>query len=345
MKGLIQASGIAAAFVSATAMAELTPLEDAQMSAVQGQAGLTVELAAQIDIGEIAYHDAGFATIKDLHLGGQGGTMLDNVLMTLDVAGNNEVLHRGFSKFAMWADQGLVSAANADVADAIAKYSLGGGQYGEAFGDGDLVIHIDSVDSGVAAGNSSDQNIENYQNAIDFQLTIDSINLHESSYAVGSQTRGGLMFSNIDLKGNIGPVDIIIRNGTGATNVVSNGTMEVSDAMMEVDAYFRVTEGDLDWDNADVLLIFNLAAVKQRQVQINNTRGLDATGAFGFADVKAKVAEGKSLSSGTSGLALWDVEIRADVDMPVFQFGDAPSIGGVYFTDFVFQTDVVVYGH
>ena len=111
---------------------------------------------------------------------------------------DNEVLHRGFQSLP-WADQGLVSAANADVADAITKYSLGGGQYGEAFGDGDMVIHIDALNPGVTSGNSSDQNIANTSKAIDFELNIDSVTLQQEAYARAAKPGGGLMFSDIDM--------------------------------------------------------------------------------------------------------------------------------------------------
>ncbi|PID42546.1 MAG: hypothetical protein CSB48_10050 [Proteobacteria bacterium] len=346
MKSLIPSvsAGLLAAIVSASATADLQALADSEMSEVQGQAGLSIELSAQVDIGEVAYQDAGYVAIKDIHLGGIGASMLDNMLITMDIAGPNEVLHRGFSKFAMWADNGLVDAAHQDVAAAIARYSVGGG-YGEAFNDGDMVIHIDSLDPGVIAGNNTAQNIAAYQSAIDFGLSVDSVSLTTTGYDVGNGPAGTLMFSDINAEGYLGPVDIVIRN-SDATNTISNGAMDVSGAVTEVDAYFRVTDMDLDWDAADVLLVFNFAAMKQLGVRIHNTRGNDYIGEFGFARVSAKFAAGTSnVSPGVTGLAVYDVEIRADVDMPHVQFGSSPSIGGIYFTDFVFQTDVLVYGH
>ncbi|PIE43497.1 MAG: hypothetical protein CSA50_05145 [Gammaproteobacteria bacterium] len=344
MKSLYCSVGLLMAVVSASTTADLQMLADSELSAVRGQAGLSIELATEIDIGEIAYRDEGYIAIKDIHLGGLGGSMLDNMLITLDIAGPNEVLHRGFSRFAMWADAGLVDSAHLDVADAAARYSVGG-SYGEAFNDGDMVLHVESLDSGANASNDTEQNIAAYQSAVDFALSVGSVGLTEQGYAVGSGPTGGAMFSDIDAEGYLGPVDIVIRNGSGATSPVSGGAMDVSDAVTEVDAYFRVTDLDLNWDAADVLLIFNFAAMKQLDVKINNTRGNDYVGQFGFAKVSAKFAEGASNINGVTGLAIYDVEIRADVDMPHVQFGNASSIGGIYFTDFVFQTDVLVYGH
>lgn len=340
------------AIVSATLLlaeplsAELRTLDDQSLSAVSGQSGITIELEAKIEIGEIAYQDQGFLLVRDLFLGGVGGTALDNILMTVDVAGNNEVLHRGFSRVAEWADQGLVDVSNADVADAVAKYSQGGGQYGEVFNDGDLVVHIDATDPGVLATNTSDQNLDAYTTSTDFELTVGSVEYAKSTYAPGSATTtGSSMFSNISMQGYLGPTDIIVRNGTGAFTDIASGDMSVSDSRVEVDAHFRVSDLDMDWDNGDLILLFNFAGLKLRDLSIHNTRGLDTLGKFGFASASAKIAEGVSNHTGQTGLAIYDVDLRMDIDMPHVQFGSAPSIGEVYFTDFVIQSDLLVYGH
>ena len=329
-----------------SSFAEMKVLDDNILSGVSGQAGLSIELEAKIEIGEIAYQDEGYLLVRDLFLGGVGGTTLDNILMTIDVAGDNEVLHRGFSKVAEWADQGLVSTANADVADAVAKYDLGGGQYGDTFNDGDLVIHIDATDPGVLGTNTSTQNIDAYTTSTDFELTVGSVEYAKSTYAPGSTTTSGSqMFSDVSMQGYLGPTDIIVRNGTNTFSDTANGSMSVSDSGVELDANFRVTDLDMDWDNGDLIVLFNFAGLKLRDLKIHNTRGLDTVGHFGFASVSAKIAEGFSNTTGVSGLAIHDVDLRMDIDAPYVQFGNAPSIGGVYFTDFVIQADLLVYGH
>lgn len=329
-----------------SSFAEMKVLDDQVLGGVTGQAGISIELEAKVDIGEIAYKDQGYLLVRDLFLGGVGGTALDNVLMTVDVAGENEVLHRGFSRVADWAAQGLVNASDADVADAVSKYDLGGGQYGDRFNDGDLVIHIDATDPGVLASNSSAQNIDAYTTSTDFSLTVGSVEYADSSYTPGSAvTPGNLMFSDINMQGYLGPTDIIVRNGTNTLTDIANGSMSVSDSGIEVEANFRITDLDMDWDNGDLIVLFNFANLKLRDVKIHNTRGLDSVGKFGFASVSAKIATGVSNTSGASGLAIHDVDLRMDVDAPHVQFGSSPSIGEVYFTDFVIQTDLLVYGH
>jgi hypothetical protein len=343
MKGLIIKGTLCCAALAQPAVAEFSPLNETEMSNVSGQAGLSIELAAKVDIGEIAYQDEGYLLIQDFSLGGIGGTPLDNLLINIDVAGNSEVLNYGFSRMAQYASAGLVDSSNPDVADAIAKYNQGGGQFGKVFNDGDLVIHMDSINDNVVGGNSSNQNIDAYKSAIDFEVGIGSVSNAASTYTVGDMTPGSSMFSNISLQGHLGPVDMIIRNADGNTPITPN--MTASNARLEVEAHFTVSDLDVDWDNSDLLIIFNFANFKLRDVKIHNNRGADTLGHFGMASVKATIGEATSLDSGTSGLGLYGVELRTDIDMPHVQFGVSPSIGQVYLTDFVVAADLVVYGH
>ncbi len=329
-----------------SSFAEMKVLDDQVLGSVTGQSGISIELEAKVEIAEVAYKDQGYLLARDIFLGGAGGTSLDNILMTIDVTGDNEVLHRGFSRVAEWADQGLVSASDADVAHAVAKYDLGGGQFGDTFNDGDLVIHIDATDPGVLGSNTSAQNLEAYTTSTDFELTVGSVEYAESTYAPGSATTAGnLMFSDISMKGYLGPTDIIVRNGTNTFTDIANGSMSVSDSGVEIDANFRITDLDMDWDNGDLIVLFNFANLKLRDVKIHNTRGADSLGRFGFASVSAKISQGISNTSGVTGLAVHDIDLRMDIDAPHVQFGSAPSIGEVYFTDFVIQADLLVYGH
>ncbi|MCP5209101.1 MAG: hypothetical protein H7A01_18060 [Hahellaceae bacterium] len=344
MKGLLIKAALCCAALAQPAVAEFSPLNETEMSNVSGQAGLSIELAANVSIGEIAYEDKGYLLIQDFSLGGIGGTPLDNLLITIDVAGDNEVINYGFSRMAAYADAGMVDSSNADVADAIAKYNQGGGQYGKAFNDGDLVIHMDSVADGVASGNSSNDNINAYGSAIDFELGIGAFSNVASNYTVGSMVQSGnSMFSNITMQGYLGPVDVVIRNATGSTTLASNIT--AANSRTEIEAHFAVTDLDVDWDSGDLLILFNFDALKLRDVKIHNNRGDDTLGHFGMASVKATIGEAMSNITGVTGLGIYDVELRTDIDMPHFQFGSAPSIGEVYLSDFVITADMVVYGH
>ncbi|WP_250658643.1 DUF6160 family protein [Alkalimarinus coralli] len=347
MKRRTACAGVTVALLVAhPAFAQMKSLDDATMGSVTGQSGISIELEAKVNIGEIAYKDGGFLLVKDLFLGGVGGTALDNILATVDVASDGEILHHGFSRVAEWADQGLVSSSNADVADAIAKYDQGSGQFGKAFNDGDLVIHVDATNPGMLASNTSSQNIDAYTNSTDFELIVGSVEYAKSTYAPGSNApSGSSMFSDISMQGHIGPADIVIRNGTNTFSDNASGNLSVSDSKMEIDAYFRVDDLDMDWDNGNLIVLFNFAGLKLRDLKIHNTRGMDSVGSFGFASASATLAAGTNNVTGVSGLAITDVDLRMDLDMPHVQFGSRPSIGEVYFTDFVIQADMLVYGH
>jgi hypothetical protein len=344
MKGLIIKGTLCCAVLAQPAIAEFSPLNEHEMSNVSGQAGISIELSSNITIGEIAYQDKGYLLIQDFSLGGIGGGPLDNLLINIDVAGDSEVLNYGFSRMAMYANTGLVDSSNADVADAVAKYNQGGGQYGKVFNDGDLVIHMDSVTDGVSSSNSQAENISAYGTAIDFELGIGAVSNVESSYVAGAMTpSGNSMFSNITMQGYLGPVDIVVRNATGSTTLASNIT--AANSRTEIEAHFAVTDLDVDWDSGDLLILFNFDALKLRDVKIHNNRGEDTVGHFGMASVKATIGEAMSNITGVTGLGIYDIDLRTDIDMPHFQFGSAPSIGQVYLTDFVITADMVVYGH
>ena len=64
MKALIQAGGLLFAVASTHAIAQLKPLEDSQMSNIQGRPGCLLNSRRPWISGEIAYQDAGFVTIK-----------------------------------------------------------------------------------------------------------------------------------------------------------------------------------------------------------------------------------------------------------------------------------------
>lgn len=61
---------IAFAGVPCAVQAELQSLDEATMSNVTGQAGVTIELEAEIDIGAITYTDEGSLSVNDVYIGG-----------------------------------------------------------------------------------------------------------------------------------------------------------------------------------------------------------------------------------------------------------------------------------
>ncbi|PVY75790.1 hypothetical protein C8D92_10650 [Tamilnaduibacter salinus] len=321
---------ITLSLVHAPAIADIRALNDSVMSEVTGQSGVTIELQSRIDVDRISWTDEGTIGIDNLTLSDPDGSPLDNLKATIDIAGDGEVLTHGFSELARRGGQGLIDANDPDVADVISRYDQGG-TYGRQYGSGDVAIHIGPTDSGDVTS------IDDYLNAVDFGLTIDGINTNGSE---GSAS----MFSDINLQGNIGPTDLVITNNGNGTRTLANGT-QVGESELQFSTHFDVDQGSLNWDAADVILLFNFAGVRIEGMQIHNRRGQDTTGHFGMAYAQANVARGISAATGKEGLSLHDVEFRADIDMPTFKIGGT-SIGSVQFTDFVIKnTNAVVYGH
>ena len=175
LKKLVLATAVAAA---PFAQAELTAMDDSFLDGMTGQAGVSIELSAQVSIGSVEYTDtdgltglaadAGTVGINNIVLGGNGGGALDEIKIDIDVDVNDGLL-----------------------------IHLGG-------------TNIPGIVSGLAP--------------VDFGLSVGSVAINGGNNLISAMTIGG----------NLGPIDLAIRN----------------DATIEMDAYFEVTTGSL---NVDVL--------------------------------------------------------------------------------------------
>jgi len=93
MKGLnklVLVSAISAA--SFGAQAELKALDDTMMGELTGQAGLTIELETQVDIGKVTYTDEGSLEMSAVHIGGWGGSTLDDLLIDIDIEADGDAV-------------------------------------------------------------------------------------------------------------------------------------------------------------------------------------------------------------------------------------------------------------
>ena len=327
MKGLKKLALVSAiAAVSAGAQAELVAMDESALSATTGQAGITIDIEAQVSVGEIAYQDGtgGFIGIEDVRIGGTSYTdtgvagALDNVRLTIDVADGTEALQHGSSAFNLY-NQVIGGGSWTEVANADDAY------VGK---DGDLVIHIGSVNpldgtkydaatgaptaAGTydAGGNLVDNSfatvIEDFKNAVDFGMEVGAVKLRPSTYAnnigekgdVAGQTSTTLV-SDIAIEANVGPVDIIIQNNGDGFDAATG----LADSAILFNAYFEVTNMDMTVDIAGVTLT---------GMKIHNNRGesgiqkFDAAGAI----VTKQNAAGNNIE--TFGFAHAEGSIRAD---------------------------------
>ena len=208
LKKLVLVSVIAA--VSTGAQAELTAMDDALMGEMTGQAGISIDLTAKIEIGEVAYKDEGFIAIRDITIGGAiAGSALDNRTIDIDVAG-------ALDGATLEAKYGFQGVAGFTEVTALTDLTSGG------IDDGDLVIHMGATDGDV-------QNV-------DFGMGVGEVSLEKSTYNPGEKVAGDVttntvLLSGLELTGRLGPVDIII---------------DESASTLGVNSYFAIDSGSLD---------------------------------------------------------------------------------------------------
>lgn len=193
------------------ANAELKAMDDASMSAATGQSGLTIELDAMVDIGEVAYQDGGYLAMSNLHIGGMApGSRLDNIKMTIDVAGAGGA---GIGVPAM--GQAYLAAAGATIAGST-------GETAQTVTDGDLVISLRAT---------------NPAQPVDYGFSMSSVKLAKSTENgnLGNLDAGTgtVLMSNLAMGGLVGPIDIIIHEEA---------------ELMNINAYFNVLSGAATFD-------------------------------------------------------------------------------------------------
>lgn len=328
LKKLTLATAIAA--VPFAANADLKALDDSTMGNVTGQSGVTIELAAQVDVKEVAYQDDGFLAISGLSIGGaaldannDATTALDDIKLYIDVAGTGGVTDTGAqavgNTYLIGASNNLpnVTWNNSEtVTGGAANYESGM----PTIQDGDLVIGIRSV-SGAP---------------VDFGVGIDSVKLAKSTEAnnlgnLGAGT-GTTLVSDLQLTGLLGPIDIVIQEDT---------------EVMNINAYFNA-QGTLNADFVGTYLDFEL-----HNRRGDDTNGLQITDGGGntlvdtsFAHAQVDIGKTQN-AAGDDALAFNVNNFSGDLDLTNIRMGSssAPSIGDLYMTDLRVNAQMTVYGH
>ncbi|MFO8142255.1 MAG: DUF6160 family protein, partial [Marinobacter sp.] len=156
MKGLKKlALATAIAAVPFAANADLKAMDDSAMGNVTGQSGVTIELAAQVDVKEVAYQDDGFLAISGMSIGGaaldadnNATTALDDIKLFIDVAGTGGVADTGAAAIGNTYLVGADAKPNVTWNNSQTDPATGAASYEAAMPqvqDGDLVIGIRSV--------------------------------------------------------------------------------------------------------------------------------------------------------------------------------------------------------
>ena len=308
MKGLKKIALCSAVALAPFAVnADMKALNDSDMSSVTGQAGVTIDLSANVSIGEVAYQDQGFLALSDITLGGAApNTALDDIRLTIDVAGSAQ-------------DDLGVSSFGANYLQTEAGFTIDGGiETDQAVSDGDLIIALRSQ-SGVP---------------VDFGLSVGEVSLNKStndsdlgSFAT-SGDKGTVLVSNLNITGLIGPVDIVVQEETNAMNI---------------NAYFSAA-GSLDMPFIGTSMGFELHNRRGDSV-VAGADGSPFEGvSFAHAQVDVSVAE-DYLGTDADALNVTVQDFSGDLDLTNITMGNGVSIGSVYMTDLSVQADMTIYGH
>lgn len=304
------------------AAAELTPLTDNSMRSTVGQAGVTIDLSAVVTIDEIAYKDQGYLFINGVGVGGAGpiqsalgrpvtgGYSLDNLRMTIDIAGAS-----GTDLGSPWGLAKFNSSEWSPSAD-------NQGDHGETaipILDGDLVI-------GLGAANQSE--------LVDFGLEINRVGLGQSGLSPGqgfSNPSQQIIMDNVLLTGVLGPTDIVVYGDSDNVNINSYFSL---DGSLRTDLYVPIL---LDWQEVGF------------DFRMHNERGEDVlkyTSSAGevvsFAHLQADIG---ASTGPIEGLRVNLTDLSGDLDTTNITFADGPSIGSVYWTDVQISADLNIYGH
>jgi len=334
LKKLTLATAIAA--VPFAANADMKAMDDSAMGNVTGQSGVTIELAAQVDVKEVAYEDDGFLAISGLSIGGaaldannDATTALDDIKLYIDVAGTGGAADTGAGAVGNYylegaaGSQANVTWSNSQTNDPanLSRASYEAGM--PSVEDGDLVIGIRSV-SGMP---------------VDFGVGIDSVKLAKSTEAsnlgnLGAGT-GTTLVSDLQLTGQLGPIDIVIQEDT---------------EVMNVNAYFNAS-GTLNAEFVGTYLDFELH--NSRGADTNGLEITDASGnvvvdtSYAHAQVDIGKASPAAAGAPTEALAFNVNNFSGDLDLTNIRMGDAanPSIGNLYMTDLKVNAQMTVYGH
>lgn len=191
MKGLKKLALATAVAAAPFAQAELTAMDDSFLEEMTGQAGVSIELSANVSIGSVEYTDidgfgssatAGTIGINNIVLGGNGGGALDDIKIDIDVDGTEGLLiHLGGTNV-----PGIVSGA------APVDFGLSVGSV--AINEGNNLISNMSIGGNlgpidVQIQNDATINMDAYFEVTSGSLNVDVLGMGISNLKIGQDSR------------------------------------------------------------------------------------------------------------------------------------------------------------
>jgi uncharacterized protein DUF6160 len=321
MKGLtsLHYAVALATFMPLAATAEFTPMTDSSMRSTVGQVGVTIDLSAIVTVREIAYEDQGFVIIENLGIGGSGpiqsalgravtgGNSLDNLRMTIDIAGPG-----GSDLAAPWG----LDKFNSSVWTASPDNQGDHGEVAVPITDGDMVIGFGA---------------QNQNELVDFGLEIGRVGLRKSGPIPPATQSPQIIMDNVLLTGVLGPTDIVVDADSDNININSYFSL---DGSLRTDLYVPIL---LDWQ--EVGFDFRMHNERGEDV-LKYTNG--AGEVVSFAHLQADIG---ASTGPIEGLRVNLTDLSGDLDTTNITLADSPTVGSLYWTDVQISADLNIYGH
>jgi hypothetical protein len=335
MKGFKKLALVAAIAAPLSSVHALEAIDDAMLSDMTGQSGVTVDLETQVSIGSVTWTDEGSLNLNSIKVGG-----FDPSQGTMDLTDPNVLA----------AVQQAAQAGDTDAATLLALFSTQATGTTDFSKLDDVRLVIDEAASGdleilvvTQSGFNADGTVT--QNGVDAGAPVDlGISVGSVSLAAAegnANTATATIASNINLNVLLGPQKFVVKN-TG-----DNG-------LIQAKGYFKLHESSsLDLD---------VAGVSVTSLEMGELSG---TGGYGNGEaltVAAAGVTGYDADYTKKGLAFYDVTIGTkevagndalniavnsfNVDMKMGVNIGGASIGTVGITDLQLDgTSLTVYGH
>lgn len=381
MKGLKKIALVSAiAALSAGAQAELKALDDSSMGNLTGQAGISIDLTANVSIGEVAYKDEGFIAMRGLKIGGKNventgvvgaeNTDLDNLTITIDVAGDATDVAGLTAKYGIIGEINEVLLAEAND-DPFVRGALGL-PAGAVLTRAQLVAGLDALGKTVksdelefAAETTAVTELTGGDGIEDGDLVI---HLSGTDSVVGEyidttgdgvlDTQTGITIEGVDFGFNMEEMSLETSSynagdrTAGSANTVLVANMQLDGVIGPVDIIIDESNSTLGVnayfkiEDGSFDVPFMGVSIGKFTMDDSRSMGDDVTTRTqgGFAHVAALVSTTKADGTASKGLFVDVKDFSADMSMESIAIG-GNVIGDLYITDMTVTATMDVYGH
>jgi hypothetical protein len=366
MKAFQKLALVSAIAAAPFAQAELVSIDDALMGEMTGQAGISIELSAKVDIGSVVYTDtdglangAGTLSLANITLGGSNGTgaivgALDEIKIDIDVDANDGlVIHLGGTNL-----EGVLDGSD-KVDFGLSVGSVGVNNQATLASNIFIGGNLGPID--VTIANDSSIAVTAFFEVTEGSMTVDVLGMGISNLKIGQDSSPFLLNAlspyqqAAALTAGVEAADFgaasngaLVTPATAAVDIDGSGTIETSEWLL--------TGADLDGDGtitfaeADTALAGGTGAITGAAV--NATAKANAPGVGDMAFVAMDIVTTDTLFIDKAGVttnitSALDIQIAAmsmDIGMDVSLGG--VGIGRVAINDLDLSgTSLKIYGH